>query len=49
MGVNRLSLGVQSFQPHLLGALDRAATPDQARQAAAVRPRGRLRRTSAST
>ena len=35
MGVNRLSLGVQSFQPHLLGALDRAATPDQARQAAA--------------
>lgn len=34
MGVNRLSLGVQSFQPHLLGALDRAATPDQARAAA---------------
>ena len=26
-GVNRLSLGVQSFQPHLLAALDRAATP----------------------
>jgi oxygen-independent coproporphyrinogen-3 oxidase len=25
---------VQSFQPHLLAALDRAATPDQARQAA---------------
>ncbi|MBJ7455112.1 MAG: radical SAM family heme chaperone HemW [Thermoleophilia bacterium] len=31
-GVNRLSLGVQSFQPHLLAALDRAATPAQARQ-----------------
>ena len=31
-GVNRLSLGVQSFQPHLLSALDRAATPAQARQ-----------------
>lgn len=35
MGVTRLSLGVQSFRPHLLGALDRAATPDQARRAAA--------------
>lgn len=34
MGVNRLSLGVQSFQGHLLEALDRAATPDQARAAA---------------
>jgi oxygen-independent coproporphyrinogen-3 oxidase len=33
-GVNRLSLGVQSFQPHLLTALERQATPDQARQAA---------------
>jgi oxygen-independent coproporphyrinogen-3 oxidase len=31
MGVTRLSVGVQSFQPHLLAALDRAATPDQAR------------------
>lgn len=31
-GVTRLSLGVQSFQPHLLRALDRAATPAQARQ-----------------
>ncbi len=31
-GVTRLSLGVQSFQPHLLAALDRAATPAQARQ-----------------
>lgn len=33
MGVTRLSLGVQSFRPHLLRALDRAATPDQARAA----------------
>jgi oxygen-independent coproporphyrinogen-3 oxidase len=33
-GVNRLSLGVQSFQPHLLRALERQATPDQARAAA---------------
>lgn len=32
-GVTRLSLGVQSFRPHLLGALDRLATPDQARDA----------------
>ena len=32
-GVTRLSLGVQSFQPHLLRALDRAATPDTARRA----------------
>ena len=31
MGVTRLSVGVQSFQPHLLAALDRAATPQQAR------------------
>ncbi len=31
-GVTRLSLGVQSFQPHLLRALDRAATPAQARR-----------------
>lgn len=33
-GVNRLSLGVQSFQPHLLAALDRQATPAQARRLA---------------
>jgi oxygen-independent coproporphyrinogen-3 oxidase len=33
MGVTRLSVGVQSFQPHLLAALDRAAAPDQARDA----------------
>jgi oxygen-independent coproporphyrinogen-3 oxidase len=31
MGVTRLSVGVQSFQPRLLAALDRQATPDQAR------------------
>jgi len=31
MGVTRLSVGVQSFQPALLAALDRAATPQQAR------------------
>ena len=34
-GVTRISLGVQSLQPHLLAALDRAATPDQARAAVA--------------
>ncbi|MGI9539946.1 MAG: radical SAM family heme chaperone HemW [Miltoncostaeaceae bacterium] len=32
-GVTRLSLGVQSFQPTVLRALDRAATPDMARSA----------------
>lgn len=32
-GVTRLSLGVQSFQPAILDALDRAATPDMARAA----------------
>jgi putative oxygen-independent coproporphyrinogen III oxidase len=32
-GVTRLSLGVQSLQPHLLAALDRRATPEQARRA----------------
>jgi putative oxygen-independent coproporphyrinogen III oxidase len=32
MGVTRLSIGVQSFRPHLLAALDRAATPEQARR-----------------
>ncbi len=31
MGVTRLSLGVQSFRPHLLRALDRQATAAQAR------------------
>ena len=34
-GVTRLSLGVQSFRPHLLAALDRLATADQARRAVA--------------
>lgn len=34
-GVTRLSLGVQSFRPHLLRALDRLATADQARRAVA--------------
>lgn len=33
MGVTRLSLGVQSFRPHLLAALDRQATARQARDA----------------
>jgi oxygen-independent coproporphyrinogen-3 oxidase len=33
MGITRISLGVQSFRPHLLAALDRAATPDEARDA----------------
>jgi putative oxygen-independent coproporphyrinogen III oxidase len=33
MGVTRLSLGVQSFRPHLLAALDRGATAEAARRA----------------
>jgi oxygen-independent coproporphyrinogen-3 oxidase len=33
MGINRISLGVQSFRPHLLRALDRQATAQQARDA----------------
>lgn len=33
MGVTRVSLGVQSFQPHVLEALDRCATPGQSREA----------------
>ena len=32
-GITRVSLGAQSFQPHLLRALDRQATPDQVRAA----------------
>jgi oxygen-independent coproporphyrinogen-3 oxidase len=32
-GVNRVSLGVQSFQQHLLGVLERRATPADARAA----------------
>src|SRR5262245_37374388 len=33
-GVNRLSLGVQSFQPHLLHTLERDHTPDDVRRVA---------------
>jgi oxygen-independent coproporphyrinogen-3 oxidase len=33
MGITRISLGVQSFRPQLLAALDRQATPQQARDA----------------
>jgi oxygen-independent coproporphyrinogen-3 oxidase len=32
-GVTRLSLGAQSFQPHVLGVLERAARPEQVRRA----------------
>lgn len=32
-GITRVSLGAQSFQPHLLRALDRGASPDQVRAA----------------
>lgn len=34
-GVTRVSLGVQSFRPHLLAALDRSATPEQGKAAVA--------------
>ncbi len=33
LGVNRVSLGVQSFQPRLLAVLDRVAQPDTVRRA----------------
>ena len=33
LGVNRVSLGVQSFQPHLLTVLERVARPDTVRRA----------------
>jgi oxygen-independent coproporphyrinogen-3 oxidase len=33
LGVNRVSLGVQSFQPHLLEVLERVAQPDTVRRA----------------
>jgi putative oxygen-independent coproporphyrinogen III oxidase len=33
LGVNRVSLGVQSFQPHLLEILERVAQPDTVRRA----------------
>jgi oxygen-independent coproporphyrinogen-3 oxidase len=32
-GVNRVSLGAQSFQPHLLGMLERSAAPEDVRRA----------------
>ncbi len=35
-GVTRVSLGAQSFQPHLLGTLERRAQPDQVRGAVAA-------------
>jgi oxygen-independent coproporphyrinogen-3 oxidase len=35
-GVNRISLGAQSFQPHLLATLERQATPDDVRRAFAT-------------
>lgn len=35
IGVTRISLGAQSFRPHLLAGLDRAASPDQVRSAVA--------------
>jgi putative oxygen-independent coproporphyrinogen III oxidase len=40
-GINRVSIGVQSFQPRTLAALGRAHTPDEARKAyAAARAAG---------
>jgi oxygen-independent coproporphyrinogen III oxidase len=33
LGVNRVSLGVQSFRPHLLSVLERVAHPDSVRRA----------------
>jgi oxygen-independent coproporphyrinogen-3 oxidase len=33
LGVNRVSLGVQTFQPHLLAVLERVAQPDTVRRA----------------
>jgi len=35
-GVNRVSLGAQSFQPHLLAVLERRSSPDDVRRAVAV-------------
>jgi oxygen-independent coproporphyrinogen-3 oxidase len=43
MGVTRVSLGVQSFQPHVLEALDRRATPAQSREAIACARRAGFR------
>ncbi len=35
IGITRISLGAQSFRPHLLAGLDRGASPDQVRSAVA--------------
>jgi oxygen-independent coproporphyrinogen-3 oxidase len=35
-GVNRVSLGAQSFRPHLLAVLERSAQPDTVRQAFSI-------------
>jgi oxygen-independent coproporphyrinogen-3 oxidase len=43
MGVTRVSLGVQSFQPHVLDALDRRATGAQSREAIACARRAGFR------
>jgi putative oxygen-independent coproporphyrinogen III oxidase len=43
MGVTRVSLGVQSFQPHVLESLDRRATPAQSREAIACARRAGFR------
>lgn len=45
-GVTRLSLGVQSLRPHVLRALDRAATPAQAVAAAECARRAGIRSLS---
>ena len=50
-GVNRVSLGAQSFHPHLLAVLERATDPDHVRQAVGAHPRAhpaRCRSTSSS-
>ncbi len=43
-GVTAISLGMQSVQPHVLRALDRAHTPGRAREAVVASARRRLRR-----
>jgi putative oxygen-independent coproporphyrinogen III oxidase len=43
MGITRVSLGVQSFQPHVLAALDRRATAAQSREAIACARRAGVR------
>ena len=37
-GVNRVSLGAQSFRPHLLAVLERRAGPDDVRRAVYALP-----------